>query len=158
MTSNQTGNQLAIDVNYTTGSCTFSDLVDSDSTRSTHSSLAMCSKCINTTPLTNVQNATVTNNNSVYLNQPMPRYTMPNGIQIIPDFAAIFPVDRLIVQPTSNLTWASDLVDRDMMAVSTWSHANVTVFSPRAKEANVSYPDFDFDAATCTLFPCVRSF
>lgn len=54
------------------------------------------------------------------------------------------------------LGWAGDLVSPEMMALSQWSLANVTILTSNWLLTGSGYTDYV--AATCTLYPCLRSY
>jgi hypothetical protein len=63
---------------------------------------------------------------------------------------------KLLVSPGEGLDWAGDLASQDMKALSQWAVTNVTILSPKLLSINpVSQ---DFVAASCTLYPCLRSY
>ncbi|KAK3941394.1 hypothetical protein QBC46DRAFT_382603 [Diplogelasinospora grovesii] len=169
------GNQIT--VSCVTGNCTFPDgdpIVGNDITPSSdandeevsHSTIGLCSRCVNTTSL--VQASTAGDGFSVF-------YTLPNGVNITDGPYGVY----VNVGTDSNLTWAGHLVTSDLAAASRWAFANVTLLMltqagcGQNYTANCTAPapgnngststgttlrSHGVVAATCSIYPCMRSY
>ncbi|KAL7629752.1 hypothetical protein AAE478_001275 [Parahypoxylon ruwenzoriense] len=146
---NPTGNDLAIIPTCPTGNCTFArhDGI-------THSSIGMCSSCIDTTSLISGPGS------EYYAN-----YTLPNGMWISPasDMA------HLNVG-TDNLTWASSVFTAETASVAGLALANVTILSITTETCSNNGGILDcpipksfggplgFVATSFSLYPCLKNY
>ncbi|KAH8681712.1 hypothetical protein BX600DRAFT_447190 [Xylariales sp. PMI_506] len=149
---NPTGNDTAITATCQTGNCTF-PVYDGGIT---HSSIAMCSACIDTTSL-------------VTGNEDGTNYTMPNNLWIAPGDRE--PYMNVIVD--YNLTWASNLFGADFAAQSAAAITNITILSftdaPCTIAADGAVSECphnvtgyvglsDYVAASCAIYPCLKNY
>lgn len=145
---NPTGNDSAIIPTCATGNCTFAQ---HDSI--THSSMAMCSSCIDTTSLVSGPSGVRGN------------YTLPNNMWVAPvSDMAFLNVNR------DNLTWAASVFTPEFASVSRWALANVTVLSLTTAtcsndggKLNCPMPNgyggpTGLVATSCSLYPCLKNY
>lgn len=152
-----------------TGNCTFQNIIGG-----LYSTLGFCSSCVDTSPL-------ITSTGWTLIRQEDELRLGDEAFQIIgePTFyraSYILPDGTLAKASLSNMTmpysqgaemlasptqvmgldWAGDLVSPEMMALSQAALANVTILSPTWLPTNSGYTDYV--AASCTLYPCLRSY
>ncbi|KAI1765376.1 hypothetical protein GGR53DRAFT_263822 [Hypoxylon sp. FL1150] len=145
---NPTGNDSAIMPTCPTGNCTFAH-----HNGITHSSMAMCSSCIDTTSLVSGPSGNFGN------------YTLPNNMWVAPvSDMAYLNVNR------DNLTWASSVFTPEFASVSRWALVNVTVLSLTTAtcsndggKLNCSMPNgyggpTGLVATSCSLYPCLKNY
>lgn len=153
-----------------TGNCTFEN-----PDNLAHSTLGVCSSCVDTSSLITSSGWESTRlEPSVMMNpetgEPIEvpsasfhftaNYALPNGMSIQASFnnlTSSYQDTALLVSADQlGLNWAGDLIDSEMKAVSQWAFANVTVLSSTWLPTSSGYTDYV--AATCTLYPCLRSY
>jgi hypothetical protein len=130
-----------------TGNCTFpnGDPAHSDSDSAddkgsiTHSTVAMCNKCIDTSSLVARQNATCG----------YPVLSLPNNMSLSRGCG-----DREVVriQPNIDLSWMGDLLTPDLRSFSRWAYVNVSFVGLN------SYANETVAAVMCSLYPCVQTY
>ncbi len=183
------GIENQINATCTTGNCTFpyGDPTDtyngsfSNNDLTTHSSVAMCSKCTNITSLINS-----TCSNSI----PLCTYTLPNGFNLTvnitePDIEHPITYPSAIIRTTADLNWLGDLQTMDVRTTSRWAYVNVTFFAVGSIRAwqddtvidesnrqgdslagvesdgqgdSLAGVESDIIASTCSLYPCLRTY
>ncbi|KAK8848894.1 hypothetical protein PGQ11_015374 [Apiospora arundinis] len=122
----------------TTGRCTFPGEDQKDAQNTTHSTVGMCSKCIDISPL-----VYISNNQSLLLKNIPKEYNI-NGSTF----------DVAVVKGTQDLNWLGNLFTPDFRAISRWAYVNSTFFARglhSGTEQNVT-------AAVCSLYPCLRTY
>lgn len=135
-----------------TGNCTFQNSIDG-----VYGTLGVCSSCTDTSSLITLTERIVSDTDSYLTN-----HTLPNGMFVESSLRSNTTTDRPSTQlsvstsPQLGLDWAGDLVSLDMKALSKWAFANVTILSPTWFRTNTGYTDYV--AATCTIYPCLRSY
>lgn len=150
-----------------TGNCTFQNSIEG-----VYSTLGVCSSCADTSSLIlltertawwAMQNATSENVESIpHMVAHYTNHSLPNGMfakgsfQSDPSPQALSMQVSVSTSPGLGLDWAGDLVSLDMKALSSWAFANVTILSPTW--LTTSTENTDYVAATCTLYPCLRSY
>lgn len=150
-----------------TGNCTFQNSIEG-----VYGTLGVCSSCVDTSSLIlltertawwAMQNATSENVESIpHMVAHYTKHSLPNGMSAKSSFRSDPSPQALGMQlsvSTSQglgLDWAGDLVSLDMKALSGWAFANVTILSPTWLTTSTGNPDYV--AATCTLYPCLRSY
>lgn len=160
-----------IQMSCTTGNCTFpnGDLLDGDSSNdnATYSTIGLCHRCINTTSLV------------TYTNDPSSMdhaYTLPTGqgvgISTITWNFDKFPT-VLTTMTHENITWMDDLITPEFKHASRWAFVNITVMltsdvgcdrktgycpSPGLMPSTTMNGSTNVRAATCLLYPCVRTY
>lgn len=145
-----------ISVGCPTGNCTFQNPVGG-----VYSTLGVCSHCADTSSLvTTTEWKPGCDPDEVLCLTSTANYTLPNGMSVKASFGETgYPHlqnTELLVSPELGLDWAGDLVSPDMKALSQWAFANVTILTPNWLPTNSGY--VDYAAATCTLYPCLRSY
>ncbi|KAI4867977.1 hypothetical protein F4820DRAFT_411924 [Hypoxylon rubiginosum] len=144
---NPTGNDSAIMPICPTGNCTFAH-----HNGITHSSIAMCSSCIDTTSLVSGPSG-------------HDNFTLPNNMWVAPvSDMAYLNIGR------DNLTWASSVFTSEFASVSRWALINVTVLSLTTAtcsndggKLNCPVPDgyggpTGLVATSCSLYPCLKNY
>ncbi|RKL19877.1 hypothetical protein BFJ68_g3356 [Fusarium oxysporum] len=164
---NPTGKDTAIAATCSTGNCTF----PSDSQGVTHSSVAMCSACIDTTEfielevITNESNGTYGYFGKVY------NYTLPNG-----QWIQAVVKSQVMVLP-GDLDWALDTPDSNFAQLAKVAISNLTTLSFTQNGCNVAdsrhatcpedrliskTPEgmrYQYAIATsCALYPCIKKY
>ncbi|KAI0131841.1 hypothetical protein BJ170DRAFT_222673 [Xylariales sp. AK1849] len=149
--TNPMGNDSAIVANCQTGNCTFQAYSDDI----THSSIGMCSACIDTTPLvTGNENGT--------------NYTLPNDLWLGPMSGSAY----LNVMVDQNLTWADSEFYDGFAELAKDALTNVTILSmTNAPCRNNSQSVLecphnvtgysgvsDYVATSCSLYPCLKNY
>jgi hypothetical protein len=125
-----------------TGKCTFpygdpDGLAETNLT--THSTVGMCSNCIDVTALITKTNDTRSSSSS--------RYTLPNGYNISDGSGPVTD----IIRPSSSLDWLGERLTPELRAMSRWAYVNATYLSiPVRLKVPV--------AAVCVLYPCLRTY
>lgn len=162
---NPTGNDSTMAATCQTGNCTFA--ADGSHDNITYSSIGMCSKCIDTTPLAFLnQTLSAAENQSVY-------WQLPNGMQI--ELVIMNPI--LNISTDDDMSWAAAQFTDDYLAVASQALANVTVFSftrsPCSNDTgtvscprnitntfrdNVKQGAWDLVASSCALYPCMKNY
>ncbi|KAK6082490.1 hypothetical protein SCUP234_04329 [Seiridium cupressi] len=149
--TNPTGNDSVIVATCPTGNCTFPVSVDNI----THSSIGMCSKCMDTTQF-------------VSGNENGTNYTMPNNLWLSPYSGEAY----LNVMVDYNLTWAESAFPDGFASLAGDALTNITVLtftqSPCSNNSqgqlecphNVTgYVDVtDYVATSCSIYPCLRNY
>ncbi|XXG95094.1 ribosome-binding protein [Hypoxylon texense] len=145
---NPTGNDTAIIPTCATGNCTFPH-----HNGITHSSIAMCSSCIDTTSLISGPSGNYGN------------YTLPNKLWVAPvSDMAYFNIGR------DNMTWASSVFTPEFASVSRSALINVTVLSLTTAtcsndggKQSCPIPNgyggpTGLVATSCSLYPCLKNY
>lgn len=141
--TNPNGADNKISATCITGNCTFpdGDPIDpigpyGDSEAASHSTIALCHRCIDVSSLIE------------YSGEPTTNISLPNGFHIE------WPSDLTVVLSSSSveLSWMGNIATQDFLRAARWSFANVTVLA--ITDSN-DIPDV---AATCVLYPCVRTY
>lgn len=155
-----------ISVGCPTGNCTFQNSIGG-----VYGTFGVCSSCADTSSLITLTEWTGTTertyNTSSGVTNFLPaqeirslNYTLPNGLFVeskyISTEGGLTMKVSVSASPELGLDWAGDLVSLDMRALSTWAFANFTILSPTWFKTGVEYKDYV--AATCTLYPCLRSY
>jgi hypothetical protein len=148
---NSTDNQIR--GNCSTGTCTFrkGDEEGSGSTYtvndnfSTHSTVAMCDRCIDIASLV-LRNYNATTREVTF--------ALPNGINLTYDGNSRTFV---IIRPSNDLRWLGELLTPELRAISRWAYVNTTFLTVDGKIKN-STEDVHATAAVCVLYPCVRTY
>ncbi|KAI1640052.1 hypothetical protein F4809DRAFT_592376 [Biscogniauxia mediterranea] len=151
---NPTGNDTAMRASCPTGNCTFSSHEGV-----THSSIGLCSACIDTTSFVTEMGGGSKERN----------FSLPNGIWISPESD-----QNYFAVATGDLSWASSLIHTQLAARAGWAMTNVTVLSitnatcsssPHDASSvscphNATYGDTpqDYVATSCALYPCLKNF
>ncbi|WQF90404.1 hypothetical protein CDEST_15418 [Colletotrichum destructivum] len=133
--------QNKMSASCSTGNCTFpggdpadvqdQDLIDSKLT--THSTVGMCSECVDVSPL-------VSTNEDGYK-------TLPNGFNLS-SYEGDAGSTMSLIKPTSDLAWMGDFLTPQHRTLSRWAYINVTYLT-----TNISST-----AAVCSLYPCLRTY
>ncbi|KAI2472449.1 hypothetical protein F4781DRAFT_445381 [Annulohypoxylon bovei var. microspora] len=149
--TNPTGNDSAIVPNCATGNCTFAQ-----HNGITHSSIGMCSSCINTTSFIK---------GPIKSNITYDNYTLPNSMWVSPGSDEAY----LNVAP-STLDWASSAFTSEFSSIIDLSIINVTVMALTnatcpTVNGNTTCPISDFSsgemdvvATSCSLYPCLKNY
>ncbi|KAI1775735.1 hypothetical protein F4818DRAFT_414800 [Hypoxylon cercidicola] len=145
---NPTGNDSAIVPNCPTGNCTFAA-----HNGVTHSSIAMCSSCVDTTSLVSGPSGDYNN------------FTLPNEMWVAPGLDTAY-----LNVAGDGLAWASSVFTPEFASVSNWAVFNVTVLSLTTATCsndggrlNCPVPD-SYDgptglvATSCSLYPCLKNY
>lgn len=150
---------LPISKGCPTGNCTFQNLING-----VYSTLGVCSRCIDTSSL-------ITSSEKPWYkggqkSHPtivsLTNYTLPNGMKVQGVFSNTTSNDShhmellISASPEMGLDWAGDLASPEMMALSQWAFANVTILTSSWLPKSSWYTDYV--AVTCTLYPCLRSY
>lgn len=167
---NLMGNDSALSAFCPTGNCTFQAAVDGI----TYSSIGLCSACIETTSFVTSSGPDVfldggigddpLRNITVFVN-----WTLPNGMWTY--LGVREPLLNISTEP--NLTWASSAFTEEFRQVAINAITNVTILSfTQAPCSNVSgtlscprnitsgkfESTWDYVAASCTLYPCLKNY
>ncbi|KAK8108665.1 hypothetical protein PG984_014466 [Apiospora sp. TS-2023a] len=134
------GVENRISATCTTGNCTFPEEGQRDAQNATHSTVGMCSKCIDISSLIYQSEY----NGSLYLKGVPENYGI-NGSGF---------VDLIIVKPSPELAWLGDLLTPDLRAVSRWAYVNSTVLAQSSPASNKT----TLVAAVCSLYPCLKTY
>lgn len=178
---NPRGNDTAISVGCRSGECTFEEL-----NGITHSTIGVCSKCIDTSLLVteitapvelNPTNATFSSNETTLpSNGPSnyPRYTLPPFQD-----DSICPIENefwVLAARNTNVEWARKLFDDEFKALVDGHNASVFVHTmtftaapcqtdngrtvcPHQNISTTALPStIDLVATTCALYPCMKNF
>ncbi|KAH9887509.1 hypothetical protein F4778DRAFT_797454 [Xylariomycetidae sp. FL2044] len=154
---NPLGNDTAIKATCPTGNCTFTAHNDI-----THSSIAMCSACINTSPLVRDPSG-------------MKNLTLPFKTNLtLPNLLWVNPLSDMnyINIGADNLSWAESAFTPEFLAVAPWALTNVTVLtltqsSCSSRDGVLTCPHnisdgysapMDYLATSCSLYPCMKSY
>jgi hypothetical protein len=130
-----------------TGQCTFpngdpaysdSGITD-DKDSVTHSTVAMCSRCIDISSLVVRENATCG----------YPVLSLPNNLSLSRGCG-----DREVVriQPSSDLSWMGSLLTSELRSFSRWAYVNASFMGLN------SFANETVAAAMCSLYPCVKTY
>ena len=156
---NPTGNDSAIVATCPTGNCTFPAYGDAPGI--THSSIAMCSSCIDTTRFITSNTGNVNASSKLGL---------PNGLAVQPlsDFV------HMDIQSNDNLSWASSAFPNGFASAAAIAMQNITILSETyyhcsnssSSNGTCSLTNADSDgknphwavAASCTFYPCMQNF
>ncbi|KAH7248630.1 uncharacterized protein BKA55DRAFT_513665 [Fusarium redolens] len=164
---NPTGKDTAIAATCSTGNCTF----PSNSQGITHSSIAMCSACIDTTELINLKVGKNSSGDNGYVGK-VYNYTLPNGqwIQAI--------VNSQIMVMSGDLDWALDTPDSSFAELAKVAISNLTTLSftqsgcsnvtdnmhatcPEDRLSSRTPESLRFQnaiATSCALYPCIKKY
>ncbi|KAI1373259.1 hypothetical protein F4677DRAFT_225800 [Hypoxylon crocopeplum] len=145
---NPTGNDSAITPVCPTGNCTFTS-----HNGITHSSMGLCSSCMDTTSFVSKLKAGFYDN-----------YTLPNDMWVSP-----FSDEAYLNVAPDSLTWASSAFTSDFASLSASTIINITVLSFTSALCNgggkLNCPVLDgsggstgFVATSCSLYPCVKNY
>ena len=158
-----------------TGNCTFTrgdPIDDGDHGSTAYSSVGLCHRCIDTTPLITHEEPEGVQRRWG-LNQSIAKYTLPTGQTIDDIYNLEYGPTVLTIENHENFTWAGDLASPEFRRISRWAFANFTVLSrsragcddernycpsPGAAENEVVNGSTNAVAATCILYPCVRTY
>lgn len=158
--TNPSSNDSKIVASCETGNCTFPSGADGI----THSSIAMCSTCFDTTPLIEEKvNTTLTGHPT--------NYTLPNGQWVSQWNEGIY----LNTRAEWNLSWASSAFTDEYRSVAQDSLLNLTVMSftdapcasdagkldcPHSAQATIHGKNqvTDYIATTCAFYPCMQNY
>ncbi|KAK8080998.1 hypothetical protein PG997_008816 [Apiospora hydei] len=159
--ANPSSNDSKIVASCETGNCTFPSSADDI----THSSVAMCSTCFDTTPfIKETVNTTVAGNSPA-------NYTLPNGQWVSQSNEGYY----LNTRADWNLSWASSAFTDEYRSVAQDSLLNLTVLSftdapctkdsgklkcPHNAKAGIGWKDqvTDYIATTCAFYPCMQNY
>lgn len=158
--TNPSSNDSKILASCDTGNCTFPAFADNI----THSSVAMCSTCFDTTPLIKASVDTSKDEKPV-------NYTLPNGQWVSQWNEAIY----LDTRTDSNLSWASSAFTDEYRSIAQDALLNLTVMSftdaPCANNSNIldcphnaaanirgANQVTDYIATTCAFYPCMQNY
>jgi hypothetical protein len=159
-----TGVENQIRPTGTTGNCTFpggdpmnfrEDPKDKEST--THSTTAMCSKCINIESLVLRQRSEPDTTNETT------RYILPTSFNF-----SLYPAElrkHIHIMTERKLNWMGDLFMPEFKSISRWAYTNI-IFIKVNQYRNlnkVSTPEYDrspgnVTTVVCSLYPCVRTY
>ncbi|KAG8669276.1 hypothetical protein FPOAC1_008665 [Fusarium poae] len=160
---NPNGKDINIEATCASGNCTFAE----NSQGVTHTSVAMCSSCLDTTEFIKLN---ITNEETGY---PIVNYTLPNGLYFIPIRG------RLLDTATGDVDWALGGVDSDFAEMTKRSITNLTILtSSQSACTNISRNEADCPedrftndlpepkhyraqnavAMTCALYPCLKHY
>jgi hypothetical protein len=148
-----------ISASCSTGNCTFpdgdprtpEDDSDAGTDITTHSTVAMCSKCTDVTSLVNRNES----------RRDRVLYRLPDGNNVSRAIQGSSPnCDTARILPTANFTWLGDSLTPEMSLVSRWAYINVTFFATVGEKSYYAKdPKTDkVVAAACTLYPCLRTY
>ncbi|KAK8015647.1 hypothetical protein PG991_008535 [Apiospora marii] len=129
------GVENRISATCTTGNCTFPGEDKRDTQNATHSTVGMCSKCIDISSLvyTTVQD-------SMYLKGIPEEYGVNGSMN-----------DVITIKGSPGLAWLGDLLTPDLRAISRWAYVNSTILA-RASDGR------NYIAAVCSLYPCLKTY
>lgn len=140
---NPTGNDTAISPVCATGNCTFPSYQGI-----THSSIGMCSACIDTTS---------------FISGPDEKhnYTLPNGMWVSPAPDLVY-----LNVGADNISWAETSFSSELKSVSNWALANITVLSITSATcpdgdcltSDGAYGSAGLLATSCSLYACVKNY
>ncbi|KAI0543984.1 hypothetical protein F4679DRAFT_566587 [Xylaria curta] len=144
-------------VDCLTGNCTFP-------ISGLYHTMGLCSACAETTSLITSTNWTLWTTNPAYPNkrepQPSTNYSLPNGMILMTiNTENSTKITHFIAGSSSTeegLEWAGNLISPDMQLLSKWAFANVTILT-----SDMHYRSNGLTsciAATCTIYPCLRSY
>lgn len=140
----------AISVGCLTGNCTFRNSIGG-----MYSTLGMCSSCVDASSLITSTEQQCTP--GVFCEQSIANVTLPNGMSTYNMTKYINThATQILVSPTGELDWASDLTSQGMKALSSLAMENVTILAPKLLPTSPKYSEFV--AVSCTLYPCLRSY
>ena len=147
---NGTENQIRGDCS--TGTCTFRHADPGNSfpsnpltnNSSTHSTVAMCDKCIDVSSLVSSQYSSTTRQKN---------FTLPNGAKI--KFSGS-PGTFAMISPSTDLQWLGNLLTPELRAMSRWAYVNTTFFTVQNTTSSVEQREST--AAVCVLYPCLRTY
>ncbi|KAI1099350.1 hypothetical protein F4804DRAFT_345568 [Jackrogersella minutella] len=149
--TNPTGNDTAIIPTCATGNCTFPS-----HNGITHSSIGMCSSCIDTTSL--ISGPTESNTSSV-------NYTLPNDLWVSPQSDMAY-----LNVGSGSLDWATSMFSPEFASIIEMPIINVTVLALTTATCsndggNLSCPisaedggPAGFVSTTCSLYPCLKNY
>ncbi|KAI1336604.1 hypothetical protein F5Y15DRAFT_408460 [Xylariaceae sp. FL0016] len=158
---NPTGNDSAIVATCPTGNCTFPV-----HNGITHSSIGMCSSCIDTTSLVVGRESTLVEGLNGTTN-----FTLPNGMWVSPLSDMVY-----LNAAADDLDWASSLFDSDFAEVAHSALVNTTVLtlstapcSNDTKTGVLTCPHnitsgystrghIDYVATSCAMYPCLKNY
>ncbi|CAO2651917.1 Nn.00g002000.m01.CDS01 [Neocucurbitaria sp. VM-36] len=140
------GVENQISASCTTGNCTFprgdprhpQDENAGEEETTTHSTVGMCSQCIDVNSLIRVNET-----------EDFTLYTLPDSTNVS-YYAGGSNI--VMIQPTRNLTWLGDMLTPGLRAASRWAYVNVTFLTLGGQDLNVT------TAAACTLYPYLRTY
>ncbi|KAI6091061.1 hypothetical protein F4821DRAFT_211031 [Hypoxylon rubiginosum] len=130
-----------------TGNCTFPSwgLAQPEGRGTTHSSLGVCSSCVDVGSLVTQKNAST---NATSQEDTYPTFYLPNEMKLARGYGGTW-----MAVGTGDLGWASKLMTPEAGVFPRWSFANVTVFTIAGDPDDNRYA-----AATCSLYPCLQSY
>ncbi|KAH8816597.1 hypothetical protein F5884DRAFT_776755 [Xylogone sp. PMI_703] len=151
------GNYSTVSVFCPTGNCTFQAYAGV-----THSSIGMCSSCIDTTSSVKIGH----NNENTLVN-----FTLPSGLLI----SGRDPFTTISVGAESDLSWASSSFNPSFVTAASQSIVNISVLtltsapcsdSPSFGECSSSYTNYVVGflgnmrplAVSCALYPCLKNY
>lgn len=152
-----------------TGNCTFQNPIGG-----LYSTLGVCSSCADTSSLITSTGWILTEEEGIKSNDPQSSYdavtpnrayftanhTLPNGMSVrasYDNFTSYQSTEALVSASSElGLDWTGDLVGPEMKALSQWAFVNVTILTSNWLPTSSGY--CDYVAATCTLYPCLRSY
>lgn len=143
-----------ISVGCPTGDCTFQNPIGG-----VYSTFGVCDLCSDTSSLIISSDWTL---DRFICEDVIANYTLPSGLtaQVLRDTTCdsqvISPFAELVVISEEGLDWAGDLVSPEMKALSQWAFTNVTILAPNWLPTSPKLTKYV--AATCTLYPCLRSY
>ncbi|KAK8076475.1 hypothetical protein PG994_003747 [Apiospora phragmitis] len=136
------GVENRISATCTTGNCTFFDEGQRDTLNIAHSTVGMCSKCIDISSLAYV-------------------LEKPNGPTIhlknIPEEYGVFGSSttvEAVIKGTHDLAWLGDLFTPELREISRWAYVNATFLAKGQSPTTAK----DKVAAVCCLYPCLRTY
>lgn len=167
---NPTGNDSKISATCQTGNCTFQS-----HSNVSYSSIALCSACIDTTPLVQI----ISTDDQLAKLYKLPTYLLPHGLGAT--IRAYVPDEPLLEATSgSNMSWAASaftefyegVVKNSILNISflTFTRAPCTnvsgvVSCPRNVTAVVTdalnrayISELDYVATSCTLYPCLKNY
>ncbi|KAF4948853.1 hypothetical protein FGADI_9343 [Fusarium gaditjirri] len=164
---NPAGKDTAIAATCSTGNCTFA----SNSQGITHSSVAMCSACIDTSEFIELEVSNNTSNGTNGYFGDVYNYTLPNGqwIQAV--------VLSQVMVLSGDLDWALDTPDSNFAQLAKVAISNLTTLSftqhgcnvtdslhatcPEDRLTSKTPKDLRFQnaiASSCALYPCIKKY
>jgi hypothetical protein len=151
------GVENQISASCSTGNCTFRDSdrgedrpkSSVDDSRSTHSTVGMCDKCIDISHLASHQSYLTR------INESRTGFILPNGFNVSAGSDSLLPANNTLIGPTPDLLWLGELLTPELRTMSRWAYINATFLSTfNSFERNKTVAV----AATCVLYPCVRTY
>jgi hypothetical protein len=136
-----TGTYKFGDADYEEGAPTF--LIDKSF--STHSTVAMCDRCIDVVSLVS-RNHTPTDGGQT-------TFMLPNGISLTHSWG---PSAFAVIRPSAGLRWLGDLLTPELRAISRWAYINTTFLT--ISDDPTPLNQTKVTAAVCVLYPCVRTY